>query len=305
MKPVDIRNAYYIKLGRKGEWEESSLRENKIRIGWNQTSSEDINNGNWAKIRKELGRGSKDKGTATRDYHALRWIAESTPDDVWISFHSSRLWWCKPGKAEILEDKTSKYRKVAGKWQSQDIHNAPLIINQIPGTLSKLQGFRGTICRVKEVDDLRRLLNDQPSEAFRAITKATQNLTTEIEQGLRTLHWKDFETLVDLIFRGAGWRRTSLLGETMKYVDLELEEPITGDLYQVQVKSRASLAEFKEYADNFAGAGFRKLYFVVHTPTGDWSDNRHAANIELLLPEQVAQMVVEFGLTNWLLKKVR
>ncbi|MGA3284612.1 MAG: hypothetical protein ABSD57_09170 [Verrucomicrobiota bacterium] len=107
------------------------------------------------------------------------------------------------------------------------------------------------------------------------------------------------------IFRGAGWRRVSLLGETMKYVDLELEEPITGDLYQVQVKSRASLAEFKEYAENFSGAGFRKLYFVVHTPTGNWNDQKTLENVELWLPKQVARMVVEFGLTNWLLKKVR
>src|SRR5271157_3167918 len=250
MKPIEFRNAYYVKLGKGGEWEKYSIRENKICIGWNRIDLTDINDGNWIKIRKELEYESKDKGKgiATRDYHALRWIAESTPDDIWVTFHSSRLWWCKVGKAEIFEDDISKYRKVAGKWHSQDIQNNLLIINQIPGTLSKLQGFRGTICRVKEVDDLRRLLNDQPSEAFKAISGATESLVLEIEQGLKLLHWKDFETLVDLIFRGAGWRRVSVLGETMKYVDLELEEPITGDLYQVQVKSRASRTEYKEYA---------------------------------------------------------
>ena len=39
-----------------------------------------------------------------------------------------------------------------------------------------------------------------------------------------------------------------MLGESMKYVDLELVEPITGEAYQVQVKSKSSVAEFKAYA---------------------------------------------------------
>jgi hypothetical protein len=27
MKPVEFKNAYYIKLGRKGQWEDSSIRD--------------------------------------------------------------------------------------------------------------------------------------------------------------------------------------------------------------------------------------------------------------------------------------
>lgn len=305
MEPVNFKNAYYIKLGRKGEWEESSIRENKIRIGWAMTDLRDINIGNWEKIRKELENEFTTKGAATRDYYALRSIVESTSDDIWMTFHASRLWWCKAGKAEILHDTNSKYRKVAGQWHSHDIHNNPLITNQIQGTLSKLQGFRATICRVKEVDDLHRLINDQPSESYKAISNAAESLAMEIEQGLRLLHWKDFEILIDLLFRGAGWRRISLLGETMKNVDLELEEPMTGDFYQVQVKSRASKADFREYIENFHGAGYRKVYFVVHSPLGDWTGVQAPNNIELLLPKQMAKKIVEFGLTNWLLKKIK
>lgn len=56
--------------------------------------------------------------------------------------------------------------------------------------------------------------------------QARTALIDEVQGALRELHWKDFETLVDLLFRQAGWRRLSMLGETMKYADLELEEPI-------------------------------------------------------------------------------
>lgn len=305
MKPVEFRNAYYIKLGRKGKWEETCIHEGKIRIGWEETALDDINNGNWQKIKEELERQIENKGAATRDYKNLRCVAESTSDDVWITFYASHLWWCRAGKAGVLEDEISRYRKTLGKWSNCDINDHPLLINQIPGFLSKLQGFRGKVCRVKETDDLRRLINDHPSEAYQSISKATTNLVIEVERGLRLLHWKDFETLVDLLFRGAGWRRVSLLGEAMKYVDLELEEPVTGDLYQVRVKSRATLSEFKEYANGFSTSAFRKLYFVVHSPIGDWSDCPRRENIELILPERLARMVIEFGLINWLVKKIR
>jgi len=305
MKAITFRNAYYIKLGKNGEWEESSIREGKIRIGWTQTNVDDINSGNWTKIKNELEKGAKHKGVATRDYHVLHHIADSTSEDVWITFYQSRLWWCKVGKVGIREDEKSKYRKVASRWHDCDIQNNKLIVNQIPGTLSKLQGFRGTICRVNEVDDLRRLLNNKQSEASQAITEATNNLVAKIEYGLQSLHWKDFEILVDLVFRGAGWRRITELGESMKYADIVLECPMTRELYQVQIKSSATIADFKSYARNFSSAGFRKFYFVVHSPDGDWSNYSSPENTEILLPGELAKRIVEFGLTNWLLKKIK
>lgn len=91
----------------------------------------------------------------------------------------------------------------------------------------------------------------------------------------------------------------------MKYSDLELEEPITGDLYQVQVKSSAAQSDFVEYATSFAGRGFRKLYFIVHSPLGRWDRGRELADCELILPEQLAEMVVDLGLVDWLQRRVK
>lgn len=97
------------------------------------------------------------------------------------------------------------------------------------------------------------------------------------------------------------------MGETMKFVDLELEEPITGDLYQVQVKSTATVVDFERYAQNFSPESFRKFYFVVHSPEEKLTNYQGTMdeNIELILPRRLAQMVVDFGLTNWLMKKIR
>jgi hypothetical protein len=181
------------------------------------------------------------------------------------------------------------------------------LINQIPGRIAKLQGFRGTICRVKEVDELTRLVNRQYSSEFVAIRHSKDDLCRHIEAGLRNLHWKDFETLVDLLFRATGWRRISVLGENMKYSDIELEEPINGEMYQVQVKSVASIHDFQEYSRKFATDKYRKLFFVVHTPDRKLIEMpvQNEDTIQLVLPKRLAEMVVDLGMLGWLLNKIR
>jgi hypothetical protein len=307
MKPIRFAKAFYIKLGKGGMWEESSIKGHKARIGWSNLTLEEINQRDWKAIKKKRQPEYRSKGAATMDINALKSFVESTPDDIWITFHARQLWWCRLGEPEIFGDEISRYRWLAEEWQNRDVNGYLLLINQIPGSISKVQRFQGAICKIKEVDDLRRLINDQPSEVFQAISKAKETLVAEIEKGLRRLHWRDFETLADLLFRNAGWRRISLLGETMKYVDMELEEPVTGDLYQVQVKSAATVDDFKEYIQSFSHGSFRKLYFVVHSPEEKLADYQAVAdeNVELILPGRLAQMVVEFGLTDWLSKKVR
>lgn len=93
----------------------------------------------------------------------------------------------------------------------------------------------------------------------------------------------------------------------MKYVDMELEEPITGDRYQVQVKSSSTVNEFEEYAHKFSPETFRKLYFVVHSPEAKLADYQGVIDeaVELIFSEQLAQMVVDSGLTDWLLNRIR
>lgn len=73
----------------------------------------------------------------------------------------------------------------------------------------------------------------------------------------------------------------------MKYADLELEDPITHDKYQVQINSRAKLADFKDYSGKFSGRGYRKLYFVVHTPDAELASQISTPEIDLVLPERL------------------
>ena len=307
MIDINFNNAYYINLGEKGIWRESSIQENKIRIGWTNISLFDINEKKWNIIECQIQKDSKNKASATSDFNALKSIIESTDEDIWITFHASKLWWCKVGESKIYEDHISKFRKIKGKWEDCNKNGKPLIINQMSGKLTKTQGFRGTACKFEAKEELNRVLNDRPCPEYQEISEAKTTLINAVAIGLSTLHWKDFEILVDLIFRNSGWRRISLLGKAMKYVDMVLEEPITGDLYQVQVKSSAAKSDFEEYLKQFSSKDYRKLYFVVHSPAADLNNYRPplGKNVELILPNRLAGMVVELGLINWLMEKIR
>ena len=302
---TEIQNAFYIKLGKGGEWEASSLGRGLMRIGWSSTPLEDINAGDWNAVELQIRAEMMNRGAATRDINALREIVASTEEDVWITFHGSRLWWCRLAPGPVEKDGVSKFRRTVDGWSDCDVKGHVLLTAGIPGVLSQLQAFRGTACKLRRVDTLRRLLSAESSPAHKAVTDARAALIKEVEASLGALHWKDFEILVDLLFCHAGWRRLSLLGETMKYADLELEEPITGERYQVQVKSAADARDFKEYRDQFDGQGFRKLFFVVHSPSANLGQEISSDAVELVLPARLAEMVVDAGLVSWLLAKIR
>ena len=91
----------------------------------------------------------------------------------------------------------------------------------------------------------------------------------------------------------------------MKYVDIEYEDPITQDRYQIQVKSSAGLIDFKSYAEKFSSVGYKKLYFVVHSPSRELAEYKPIEdNVELILPHRLSQLIVDLGLFNWLIKKI-
>jgi len=263
---VEFDKAFFIKLGGQGKWEQSSIEENKLRIGWAQQSLLDINAKNWETLSHQIGEEMNDKGAATRDFNALKNIVLSTPEDIWVTFYSSHLWWCRVDDKEIQMDSESKYKTLSKEWSCEDVDSNPMMISNISGKLSKTQGFRGTVCKINEFAYLKRLINNQPSDEFLDIKSNKNKLIKSVSEGIKLLHWSDFETLIDILFSSAGWHRMSAVGKTQKFIDMEYREPITGKFYQVQVKSSSGINEFLEYSNNFNNERYEKLYFIVHSP---------------------------------------
>ena len=298
---------YYIKLGRGGCWEADSITSGRLRIGWGAQSLADINAANWLKIEAELRAAQPDSPhVATTDLNRLRDIANSTPDDIWITFHGAKLWWTRLTTGPVLEDRTSKFRLTLHPWRDTSHDGRLLAVNDLPGKLTMLQGFRGTVCKVKHADLLERVLTGKRSPLSIDISGKHVELSRLLSIAIKGLHWKDYETLVDLVFRHAGWERVSVLGQHAKAYDLELRESLTGTRYVVQVKSQASLADLYASAEHFAPADFRRVFFVVHSPNKDLQQAVNIpSHIELIAPDRLASLALDAGLTSWLESRAR
>jgi hypothetical protein len=299
-------NAFYIKLGRKGAWEADSVLTGKLRLGWRRQSVNDINAGRWDEIEKQLREEHRDKptGVATTDLKALKTIATSSSDDVWITYHQSKLWWTRLSGA-IEEDDVSKFRLTALSWSDKALNGRTLVVNELPGKIAQLQGFRGTVCRVQYGELLQRTINGVRSDQAAAISDHLASLAQQLSDVIKELHWKDFETLVDLIFRASGLVRVSVLGQHAKAYDLELREPITGDRFIVQVKSKATLADLEATLGSFSSDDYRKIFFVVHSPANDLATATDLPDyLEIVSPDRLGVLALDAGLARWLENKV-
>jgi hypothetical protein len=303
---MQFRNAYYIKLGRGGCWEEDSIANQKLRIGWRRQALTDINNGQWEKIAQQLKHEQPDKPqVATNDLNRLRDIADSTPDDIWITFHDAKLWWVHLELSPVEEDPISKFRRTRGAWSDRSLTDRLLIENELPGKLAQLRGFRGTACRVREPDLLLRVIEGTRSSLATEIAAQRSALCLKLEAAIQQLHWKDYETLVDLVFRHAGWNRVSVLGQQAKGYDLELREPITQDRYVVQVKSSADLPDLERTVAEFSADDYRRIFFVVHSPSKTLENAVDLpSHVEIVPPARLAELSLEAGLSGWIENKV-
>jgi len=299
-------NAFYIKLGRGGKWEADSIENGLLRLGWSGQLTQDINKHHWALIGKQLQEEHKGKRqVATNDLNRLRDIAESTPKDVWITFHKAKLWWTRLAPSPLENDAVSQFRRTLHPWKDRSETGRLLVVNELPGKIAQLQGFRGTVCSVQEKELLFRVLKGARSGLATNIARQRKSLANSLAKAISELHWKDFETLVDLVFRDAGWVRISVLGQHAKAYDLELLEPITEHRYVVQVKSQANRADLDDTVSQFSSKDYHRVFFVVHSPAPDLANaNNLPEHVEVVPPAHLGELAAMAGLSKWIEDKV-
>tara|TARA_R110000787_G_scaffold281574_1_gene392979 strand:+ start:509 stop:1432 length:924 start_codon:yes stop_codon:yes gene_type:complete len=301
-KPTAVR---YIKLGHGGGWEDRCLHhEQTVMLGYANPHHQDALNGDWEKVYEFwLKRRNGNAGAATRDLNQIRDFYSLPETVVWITFHSRHLYWCF-ADAEVLElPEGERVRKANGGWKRVSLTGKPLRIENLDGRVTKVQGFRGTICSVELDDYLIRKIRDEVQPDVKAAIAAHDQLKERLASLISGLWWKDFELLVDLVFAQAGWQRVSVLGKTDKDLDLDLLAPVTGRRAFVQVKSGATLATLEQSIAAYRTAtDFDEMYFVVHTadPTlRDWQ----AEGVTIIDLPKLAELVVSAGLVDWLITK--
>ncbi len=303
MTTVTASSVHYIQLGQGGEWEAESIHDDVLRFGYREAPHDLCVKGDWPRVWDAMMAIRGDAGAATRDVNQIRTYYETDESAIFITFHGGLLYWCRPvGDVEILDDRSHR-RATLKPWQNSTLGGALLTADRLSGHLLTVQMFRGTICNVRAADYLLRKLGDEltpevekAEEAERALMEATIPL-------MRLLTWQDFELLVDLIFSTSGWRRVSEVGRTQITIDLELVLPSTAERAFVQVKSQATSADLKDYAERLAETeAYDRMFFVWHT--GNIPENLAPEGVILLGPQRLARMVLDAGLSSWLREKV-
>lgn len=302
---INPRKVLFIKLGRGGEFESDCIgKDQTLRLGYNEVNHNLCTSGNWEAVREYFLQEKKVEQVASSHSNQIKQFYEEDENTLWITFHANKLWWCfsKP-QITLLPDKT-KIRPVLGKWSDKDTKGKLLSSATISGKLLKTQGFRGTICSVLEEKYALSKINGEQMGEVVEVEIAMNNLNQKLSELIKHLQWKDFEILIDLIFRQAGWQRYSSTGKTQKTLDLDLYAPVTGENAVVQIKSQSDLKEFEYYQSEFIRmANHDKFFYVVHSPKNDLLTYQNYTDTKLWFIDKITELTIASGLVEWVIKK--
>jgi hypothetical protein len=305
MQPINPSTARFIKLGRKGKWEADCIEcENPvIRLGFVNPHHQACLSGDWRTL-KAYWAEQKTKGKATEITNQIKDFYTLDETTLWITFYRRRLYWCFASPEVQITDDGTRTRSVIGRWSSQSIRGEDLLIENLSGRLTKTQGFRGTICSIGEEEYLVRRINGLVSPAVEEARASLSRLEHSLEDLIRSLGWKDFELLCDLIFTQSGWQRLSTVGGTEKSIDLDLLAPVSGKRAFVQIKSQSDKNEFEDYCHEFTTLDqYDEMFFVVHSPRGDVTTWAKPEKAQIMLISDIARLAVAAGLSKWIIQK--
>jgi hypothetical protein len=166
MEKIIAKSALYIKLGRRGKYEETSLTSpGHIHIGWNYIPHELCQADDWEAIKQlEITHNKGNLSTATNQTNQLRKFYGSGEDVLWITFYNGKLYWCFAKRDVIPQPDKSRIRQTLQGWYDCDIQGNQLYTSCLSGSLLAIQGFRSVICKVSEFHYLLRKINGEESK---------------------------------------------------------------------------------------------------------------------------------------------
>lgn len=297
----------YIKLGDGGKWEPYCIEEKQVlRLGYESPHHQESLAGDWDTVRNFwLSARKGNNGAASRDLNQIRDFYELSEADIWVTFYRRKMYWCHAHKEVYELEDGSRIRKVIGSWSCLDKNGSPLSIENIDGRITKVQGYRGTICGVELPEYLLRKINGEFQPEIQSTKETLEALKKNVEDLIKGLWWHDFELLVDLIFAQSGWQRISVLGKAEKDIDLDIFSPVSQKRAFVQVKSTTTADQIQNYREIFSQHHqYDEMYFVFHTFLGSLKNlSINDPRVTLWDISRVAELVINAGLIDWLLAK--
>ena len=196
----------------------------------------------------------------------------------------------------------ARKRATLDGWRNTDIFGKLLRVTTLSSKLTKVGNFRATICTVEKEDYLLGRINGIEEPVVARANEARKAMMAVAVEMIRGLHWADFETLTDLIFARSGWQQSTRVGENVTDTDLVMEQPTTGEIAFVQVKSKAGQATLDDYLGRFHRSGYDRFFFVCHSAHGKLT-LPDEPRLHLFEGERLADAAVKNGLYDWLIER--
>ena len=301
--PTTVR---YVKNGGGGRWRPAAKASEQIHLGWKGIPRELLMKPDFAEIERLMKVHYGAKPGAMQDFNQLHDLLSAPSQHVWMTFEDGYMWWCTVlDGATVNPDGESSnmgnfWLACDCPWSNRSLNGKLLAKTDLPGTVTTVAGFKGTVCTPKAWREILRIIHDEkdPDAILAAVTRGKYKQA--MEKIVRRLSWQDFEQLIDLILIRTGWARISTLGKTLKGIDLEVENRTADEIAFVQVKSTATQKVLDDYVGQFNNQRDRyaRMIFAVHSPSGEL---RAPAGlpVQLWTCDRVAEFVVHAGLGEW------
>jgi hypothetical protein len=301
----------YVKNGAGGRWWTAAQSKQQIHAGWPNIPDDLLLQPDFAIIRDKIRQTFGTRPGSTQDFNALRCLLDVPDRHIWITFEDGYMWWCtvRPG----VEINPKGMNKQAGHfwlncergWSNRSLGGKLLVTADLPGLVTTVMGFKGTVCEPKASVMILRLIHDeQDPDVLRAADARTQ-YEAAVQNLIRRLSPRDFEQLVDLLLARSGWTRIASLGGNREGVDVEVENPAIGEIAFVQVKSAADQKVLDDYIHRFSRRRDRytRMIFAVHSPKGPLVQPPESP-VQIWTGGHLASVVVRLGLAEWLAGKL-
>jgi hypothetical protein len=208
-QPFEPVTARYIKLGKNGKWATDALKDGIIPFGYSAVDHHACLAGEWDHVRDQLVAMGRTANGVSQGLRKLKDFYGLPDGSLWVTTANGHLWWAfaEWPVANAGSDGPSRYRRTRAGWCKSSLTGEPLALRSLSSALTRTASYQMTICAIKHEDYLLRRIRGE-ADPLHAQAIALKVKMHEIGlRMIRQLDWRDFETLVDLIFARGGWQR--------------------------------------------------------------------------------------------------
>ena len=302
----------YVKNGRGGQWWNVAKMNAQVHLGWSNIPDELLLFPDLSKLEKQTRETFGEKRGATQDFNQLKNLLEAPSSHIWVTFEDGYMWWCTVRDGAIINpdgesrEKGNFWLQCQRPWSNKSIKDKLLAISDLPGTVTKTAGFKGTVCTPMEWESFLRIIQDEKDPCVRRAEEARNQYKQAILEMVKKLSPKDFEQLIDLVLFRSGWVRICTLGGPTEGIDAEVENLAASEIAFVQIKSSATQSIFDEYIARFESRRERyaRMIFAVHSQVGKLIPPANNSMVQLWNGDCVAGLVVRLGLGEWVQDRI-